>query len=168
MSYENSAGLGIHTQYGARRTGGAVGHILTDGAVNQLTVELTPDNILNGGFVPPLYLPDGSYIKNAFVRVTQGFTFVGTTNTINVGTSGSEATNGLTITQAQLASVGTFDLSAALAGTWKVTAPANGSVTEVAGGVLVGVVQANGATGGLMTAGVGRAEIVIEYFHVVR
>lgn len=166
MSYERTAGLGVATQYGARRTGGTIGHIMTDGALNELTIELSPDTLLSG-FYEPVYLPDGSYIVNARVRVSEAFVISGSANTVSVGTKGTEATNGLTITQAQLQAIGTYDLSAALAGTWKVTAPANGSVTEVAGGVQVGIIETVG-TGGIVTPNIGRAEIVIAYFHVVR
>lgn len=40
MSYENSAGLGVHNQYGPRATGGEQGVYLTDGFYNEYIVNL--------------------------------------------------------------------------------------------------------------------------------
>lgn len=40
MSYEDSAGLNVHNQYGPRASGGGQGVLLTDGLVNQYVINL--------------------------------------------------------------------------------------------------------------------------------
>ena len=64
------------------------------------------------------FIPAGSIITAAYFETTEVFVLGGTTPALEVGTSGSEATNGVTVTEAQLETVGADDITAALSGTW--------------------------------------------------
>jgi hypothetical protein len=118
MPYKNEAGLGVKNFYGARRLNeGLVGGIETAGSVKELTVELSgyalQDNItfLQGT------LPAGALVHEYVVRVDEAFALGGTTPAIRIGTDGSEATNGITISEATAEAVGTTR-STTFSGTW--------------------------------------------------
>lgn len=63
-------------------------------------------------------LPNGFKIVQALVNVTEVFVVGGTTPNIAIGTSGSEETNGLLISEAILEALGKADVTATLTGTW--------------------------------------------------
>lgn len=143
MSYEIGAIRPVHTQYGSRNTGVSVGVEYTDNSESILSVELTSAELGNG-FVPPVVVPQGARIIYAHLTVSKP---IATTAAGVVIGGAVPATNGVPITQAQLAAVGTYDLSAALTGTWatdsavgttadeKVNITAAKSTAPAAGGV---------------------------------
>jgi hypothetical protein len=58
-------------------------------------------------------------IKAAYIDVEEAFALSGTeTLAVEVGTDGSEATNGFTITEAQIEGTASVNLTGALSGTW--------------------------------------------------
>jgi len=155
MSYENSAGLNVHNHYGQRPIGGGAGHIKTEGAYKELTVDITGES-LNSTFLPTIVIPAGALPVSAFVDVSEVFVLGGTTPAIEVGTSGSEVTNGVTVTEAQAEAVGTVDITAAFAGTWG---------ASLAAATTVGV--ALSGTTPTATATAGKAKVVVRYISVV-
>ncbi len=144
----------VHNYFGARDSGGVVGVFKTEGAENQLAFNLTgemlnrtdPEEIL----VPPT-LKGGFVISDVYAVVREVFVIGGTTPSVKIGTQGSEATNGFTLTEAQLETLGTYNLTASLAGTW--AAPINADT-------LVGIALAGTSpTSGM----VGSVDIVVKY-----
>lgn len=153
--YENSAGLGVNNHFGPRGTGRTLGTIKTEGAKNQLTIDIDINSIVDGVTIGDVYLPAGALVSSAYVEITEAFAIAGTTPDaeITVGTETSEAANGVAITEAQANSVGTYDITASIAGTW---------AAGLASDTLVGVAAtANGSFG---TTGKGR--VVVEYVRV--
>lgn len=63
-------------------------------------------------------LPAGFNVTQVLLNVSEAFVLGGTTPTLEVGTATSEATNGFSITEAQLESTGVTDIVGALSGTW--------------------------------------------------
>ena len=131
MSFEQSkfgdgsaAGSGnvvttVSNHYGARDTGKTTGVSRTAGFDNELTLVIDGDMVGNEAFdlIAPK-LPAGATIEKVTAKVEEAFVLGGTSPVVEVGTEGSEATNGFTMTEAQLEAVGTYDLTSALAGTW--------------------------------------------------
>ena len=164
MSYEqsnfgNANGGNVTTQvnnhYGVRNLGGATGVLKTEGTDNELTLYVTGE-IINGSFLPQVDIPAGAVITKAVAHVTEAFVLTGTGPIIAVGTDGSEATNGASLTEAQAEATGYYDITASLAGTWDAEA-AFASDTRV--GVALG-----GTTPAVTDA--GRAVIVVTYANV--
>lgn len=109
----------VSNHYGRRNTGKTSGVTDTHGFTNELSLDIDGEMVGNAGFVLVVpKLPAGSNITKAYVEVTEAFVLGGTTPAIEVGTEGSEATNGVTITEAQAEAVGYYDVTSALAGTW--------------------------------------------------
>lgn len=131
MAYEQSkfgdgsaAGSGnvvstVSNHYGARDTGGFGGVSRTAGFENEMTLVVTPEMIEEENFtLVPFRLPKGALIKSVYAEVEEAFVIGGTSPALDIGTEGSEATNGFTTTEAQLEAVGAYDLTSALSGTW--------------------------------------------------
>lgn len=109
----------VSNHYGPRDTGKTTGNMRTAGAVNELVLDVDGDMASNEAFVLVVpKLPAASIIEDVYVDVTEAFVLGGTTPAIEIGTEGSEATNGVTITEAQAEAVGMYDVTSALAGTW--------------------------------------------------
>jgi hypothetical protein len=169
MSYEQSkfgdgsaAGAGnvtsvVHNHYGQRYTGKTAGIVNTQGALNELTIDLDGEMVGNAAFplMAPI-LPAGSRIAKVFLKVTEAFVLGGTAPIIEIGTEGSEATNGFSTTEAQAEAVGTYDLTSALSGTWS-------GATGLAAATTLGIALA-GTTPTVTSA--GKARIVIQYINV--
>lgn len=144
-------------QYGPRDTGGTAGVIKTEGAMNELTIDLDWEVLSEQAFVQTYakpYLPALSRVTQVFLETEVAFTLGGTTPGVSVGTAGSEATNGVDITEAQLETVGFYDISSTLAGTW---AAAGGLTAKTNLGVVL-----TGTTP-TFTNRVGRARLIIRY-----
>jgi hypothetical protein len=157
MTFKNQAGIGVFQNYGPRTTGNVVGIEDQDGSIYRLSVVLT-GNSLNDGFLPPVVLPKGALLKRADLRVDEAFALGGTSPTVQIGAVGSVATNGIVLTQAELQAVGTKVPASAGAGTW-----ATNSSTGTTAAAKVGV--ALGGTSPTVTAGVGKATLVLEFFN---
>ncbi len=146
----NTIRTGTSTVFGPRNTGDTAGVFLTDGARNELVVEVTPSSITTG-LLMPTYIPAGAAIIKAYIKVVEAF--ASTTLVLDLGTSGSEATNGFTIVTADgLNTAGTYkDLTAQLSGTWD-------NEVFLAALTRVNIVATSGTLGA-----VGRLTLVVEY-----
>lgn len=94
----------VSNQYGPRDIGGTTGVIKTEGAMNELTLHMDDETLQEQNFVltvKPL-LPAFCRIEDVYLEVETAFTLTGTTPGVAVGTEGSEAANGVAITEAQL------------------------------------------------------------------
>lgn len=115
-----------HNYAGARDTGGTAGVIRVDGLTEQLVINLDGtmfNDSIDAGLVNYV-IPAGAIIKAAYIDVEEAFAISGTdTLAVEVGTSGSEATNGFTITEAQIEATNSVNLTSALSGTWDSEAP---------------------------------------------
>ena len=153
MTYEANTGLNVNNHYGPRVTGNGIGVIKTEGAYNELSVDITGD-MLNNTFRPEVVIPAGSLVVEAFVDVSEVFVLGGTAPVIEVGTAGSEVTNGVSVTEAQAEAVGTVDITAALAGTW---------AASLAAATTVGVAMSGTSP---TSTSAGKAKVVVRYINV--
>lgn len=145
----------VHNHFGQRDTGGAAGVVRTEGFGEQLTIDINGRDYNDGiDTLVATKLPAGSVVKAAYWETTEAFVATGTTPALLVGTSGSEAANGVSISEAQLEAVGVYNVTAALVGTWDAEAPL-AAVTTV--GVALG-----GTTPAITDAGAGRLIVVYE------
>lgn len=155
MARETIPVLGVSQDFGPRFTGGAVGSIKTEGARNEITLNLTGE-VLSTRILSPVVIPAGSVVTRAYLRVTQPFV-TGASTAVRVGTKGTEAANGVTLSKVQLEAAGFYDVSGTLSGTYAVNTP----------------LAANSTLGVAFTAGsvtdrnVGKAVLVIETTRVV-
>ena len=142
----------VSNHYGPRKSEGAIGEVKTEGVVRELSIEFTGETVSAAAFdlLAPK-LPAGSHIEDVYLKVSEAFVLGGTTPAIEIGTEGSEETNGVTITEAQAEATGTYDITAALAGTW---------ASPLAAETTVGIAL-SGTTPTVTTA--GKAEVVIRY-----
>lgn len=144
-----------HNTFGPRDSGGASGVLKIEGAIEQLRLELTGDDI-NDLLEPlvPLYLPAGALIRDAWWNTVEVFVATGTSPTLLVGTDTSEVTNGLVVSETILETLGTARLTSTLTGTWAVN-------TAIAARTKVGF-----AIGGSNTPAIarsGRGILTVEY-----
>lgn len=150
MAYENSAGLGVYNQYGARNTGGAIGADSTSGKTTTITVDLTGE-MLNSGFMPPVVVPKGSLLKGATLRVDEAFV-VSTSGTVAIGGT-APGTNGVVLTEAKLEAQGTSSVSSLAVGTW---ATASTTGTTAAQKITKAITGTVGATS-------GKGQLILEF-----
>lgn len=133
MAFESNTGLGVKNFYNQRTAGeGVIGGIQVQGSDNELTFDVTGKS-LNGNITfLTTYLPKGAKITSAIAEVKEAFTLTGTNPTLLVGTNGSEDTNGISLSEAQLEAVGTYELTT-YNGTW-----ANGLAADTEVGLALG------------------------------
>ena len=137
MAKENTAGLGVFNVYGPRKTDeGRAGKINTAGVVNELEVSFRGDSYSTVTAV----IPAGAKVLDAYAKVDEVFVLGGTTPTINVGTSGSAATNGVPVSEAQAEALGSYDLTPA--GTWAAVLAAATTVAVELGGTTPTITDA--------------------------
>lgn len=142
----------VNNHYGPRKSGGEVGVVKTEGKVYEMNVDFDADAVSNGAFplLAPV-LPAGAMIENVYLKVHEAFSLSGTTPAIEIGTEGSEATNGFTISEAQAEAAGSYDVTSALSGTW---------ASPLAAETTVGIAL-SGTTPAVTAA--GKAEVVVRY-----
>lgn len=157
MPYLNQAGLNVFNQYGPRSTGNAVGTDHTQNAVHELSLEITGTSLNDSLFLPPYVIPKGVRFTRATLVVDQAFTLTGTTPTVQFGGT-APATNGITLSAANLGSVASLDVSASLAGTWATNSAAGTTAAEKCTLALGGTTPA-------VTAGVGKASLLLNYIY---
>ena len=149
MSYENNsinlASGSARNFYGPRSAKeGVEGGIKTEGSIQELTLKITGANINDDVFSANLaVLPAGCRVLRAIVAIDEAFTLGGTTPIINIGTDGSEATNGVSIAEAQAEAAGVYtdaDAGVTINGTWgaELTADTQVSVALSGGTPTVG------------------------------
>lgn len=147
--------LGVSQVFGPAFTGGAAGSFDTDGARREYVINLTGD-VLSHKILSPVKIAKGSVVTKAYLRVTEAFNLA-TSSVVKVGTKGSEATNGVSLTEAQLEATGYVDVTATLAGTW-------GSTAALAADTTLGVTF---SAGSVTDKTVGKAVLVLEVIRVV-
>lgn len=152
MAFENSAGLGVTNQYGARNTGGSVGIEHGENSTHTLSIALTGE-MLNSAYVAPVYFPKGAHVKKAWLRVDQVFV-VSTAGTVAIGGT-APGTDGVVLTEAVLEALGTSDVSALAVGTWA-TNSATGPLTAQ---------KITKAITGTVGATTGKATLIVEYIN---
>ena len=139
MAFESNSGLGSRNFYGPRSAQeGIEGGIKTEGSVQELSLKFTGQNINDDVFSTNLVqLPAGARVLRAIVRVDEVFALGGTSPTINIGTDGSEATNGISIDETRGEAAATYtdsDTGVAINGTWGSTLSAATEVSVALGG----------------------------------
>lgn len=157
MTYLNQAGINVYNHYGARDTGNSIGLEHGEDSLHRLSIAFDY-NSLNGGFLPPVYVPKGALFRTAVLRVDEAFNLTGTTPTVIFGASGTEATNGIVLTEAELEAVGTKTPASTGTGTW-----AQGSATGTTASAKVG--KTLGGTTPAVTAGVGKATLILTFLN---
>lgn len=124
-----------HNYFGARDTGGTVGVLEVDGITEHLIINIDGTMFNDGvdaGLVDYI-LPAGAIIKAVYVDVEEAFAASSdTTFGFEIGTSGTEATNGFTTTEAQLEATASVNLTTALSGTWDNEVPLAADTTIAA------------------------------------
>lgn len=149
----------VHNQFGARTTGGVIGVNKIEGVEEELVFNFTGADFADlGNGLIPFVIPAGAQLLSAYIDVEKVFVLTGTTPVLNIGTQGSEATNGFTISQAILQATGTANLTSTLKGTWVTTAPlqANTIVGFALGGTTPAMTRA------------GKARIIVKFDRVNR
>lgn len=155
MAKELDSKRGVTVQYGVRGTGRAAGNLAAKGGRYRKAVDITGE-ALNDGLISIDYIPAESLIEKAYVQVEEAFVLGGTTPTILVGTDGSEATNGVVVSEAQAESAGqVLDISGTLTGTWAAGLAADTKIGLELGG-----------TSPTADSSVGKARLVIEYVKI--
>lgn len=135
----------VHNNFGPRDAGETVGVNKVEGMKEELVIDLTPE-LINQGQLIPFVLPAGAVIKDVYIDVETAFDLSGTTPAVEIGTSGSEATNGFTISDTILEGTGSSNLTSELSGTWDAEAPlaANTIVSIATSGTNPVVANNNG------------------------
>jgi hypothetical protein len=151
MGYESNTGLGVTNHYGEFKLGNVNGvHTSRDREV-ELNMDLNGEAVTNGGpLTVDFKIPAGADITRVYLVVTKVATFGNADNVVDVGTDTTEATNGFTITDAQLAAIATTDLTSELSGTWAAPLAAATTVGFAVSGTTASM------TGGL-------AKVIIKY-----
>lgn len=138
MSREDSAGIDVLNIYGPRPVPDmARGTMKTEGGYNEMTFEFSGKDI-NENLTNVLMTLPGANVTGTtqggirfvdfYVEVQEAFVLTGTTPALEIGTSGTEETNGFTISEAILEAVGISDISTTFAGTWAATLTADTDV----------------------------------------
>lgn len=148
----------VHNNFGPRDAGSTVGVNKVEGMKEELIIDLTPE-LINDGQLIPFVLPAGAVIKDVYMDVEESFTITGTGVGVEVGTQGSEATNGFSITEAQLEATASVNLTTALSGTWDGEVP-------LAANTIVNII-ASGTTP-VVAVGSGKARITILFDRINR
>jgi len=139
MAFESNSGLGSRNFYGPRSAKeGIEGGIKTEGSVQELSLKFTGANINDDVFSANLVqLPAGARILDAVVRIDEVFVLGGTSPVINIGTDGSESTNGISIDETRGEASATYvdaDTGIAINGTWAATLAADTEVSVALSG----------------------------------
>jgi hypothetical protein len=145
-----------HNYFGSRDTGGTDGVLKVEGLTEELIINLSGleyNDSIRPSLVPYV-IPAGAVIKAVYVNVEEAFDLGGTNPVLDIGTSGSEATNGFTVDDSVLEATGPSNQTANLSGTWDSEAPLAADTT---------VAAVFSADANLTVADVGKARITIVY-----
>lgn len=151
MSLEQTPLRGVVDNYGGRSVGRSAGLIGTEGAKNQLALHLT-GQMLDDEIVIAAHVPEGATFISAQLIVDEVFVLAGS-SVVEVGEDGAEATNGISLTEANLESTGVTDVSAALAGEWD-------AGSQLPHSQQIGIAF---SAGSVTTASAGKATLLLEY-----
>ncbi len=152
MPYFNHAVRGVKAFFGPRTANeGLVGVLDQRDGIATLVVEFTGRNINDDSFQFNLgTLPAGAKVLRAITVIDEAFVLGGTTPTIDIGTDGTEGTNGFDLTEAQGEAVDTYE-DTTFAGTWADELAAETIISVALGGSTPTVTDA------------GSARVIIEY-----
>lgn len=138
---ENTAGIGVSQRYGARTLPeGKAGVVKTHGSFVEIVLHFDGAG-LNGDAVETPVIPAGFKPVRVIAEVDTAGSITGTTPTIVIGTNGSEATNGFSISEAQIEAAGAYVITS-FNGTW---------ANQLAAATTIGV--ALGGTTPVLTGG---------------
>ena len=105
--------------YGPRSSGQTVGVIKTESQKTELKFNVTAADVTAGGPpLVPLIIPAGSIILEVYTNTTTVWVTGNADNVVNIGTDGSELTNGVSIVAADLLNLGADSATVELNGTW--------------------------------------------------
>ncbi len=108
----------VKSRYGPLATpDGAGGVLKTEGGLNELTISFS-GQVINDDSEQRRTIPAGSRVFSAFVEIEEVFVLTGTTPTILVGRDGAEVTDGIVIDEGEADTVGTYDVTTSVAGTF--------------------------------------------------
>lgn len=141
---------GVRNFYGQRhRHEGNVGHVDTAGVEKQLVITFAGDSYSSVSFK----LPKGAFVSGPVaIEIEEAFSLGGTSPTIQIGVSGSTATNYIaTITKAQAEAVGTYTATSAGSLAANAVLPADTTVVIALGGTSPTITAA------------GKANVVVPY-----
>lgn len=145
-----------HNYFGNRDADGTDGVLKVEGITEQLIINLSGKEYVDGirPSLVPYVLPAGAVIKAVYCDVEEAFDLGGTNPVLDIGTSGTAATNGVTIDDSVLEGTATTNETANLSGTWDSEAP-------LAADTIVQAIFS--ADANLTVAAVGKARITIIY-----
>ena len=161
--FESTSGLGTRNFYGPRSAKeGIEGGIKTEGSIKELTLKFTGKNINDDVFGTNLaVLPAGARIHDVTFVIAEAFALGGTSPTINIGTDGSEGTNGVELAETQAEATGIYygdqqnqETGVSINGTWASELAADTQVSIALDGTSPTVTSA------------GYCTVTIRYFHV--
>lgn len=150
MSKETDAIRGTSSVYGTVEPGRAFGVVSTDGVSVEYRLDLT-GQLLSDLVILDAVIPADTAVLKAVIVVEEAFDLAAS-SVVEVGTDGSEATNGVSITEANLESTGRTDITAALAGTFDAEA-------VLAADTTIGIAF---SAGSVSDASVGKARLLLE------
>lgn len=155
MTRESNTGLDVTNIYGPRPIPDAArGTMKTEGGFNELTFEFSGKDINENLTNVLTTLPAGIRFVDFYVEVQEVFVLTGTTPALEIGTNGTEETNGFTISEAILEAVGVSAISTTFAGTWAASLAATTDVGFALSGTTPVVTSA------------GHARVVARYIKV--
>lgn len=116
--FENNTGLGVSAFYGPMsQREGTDGHRRTEGTTQEINLHVSPRAIATGAFDRDLaFIAEAGKPFKVAVRVVEAFA-VADTGSIDIGTSGSEGTNGFSIPEADAEAEGVY-VYETFNGTW--------------------------------------------------
>lgn len=151
MGYSTDNIRNVTVQRGARETGRTQGQIKTEGLNQEKVFELT-GQLLSDLINQKVYFEAGSRLTKATLVVDEAFDLAGS-SVVEIGQDGSEATNGVSLTEANLESTGIVDVTSGLAGTFATT-------SVIPAYIDLGVAF---SAGSVADASVGKARVIFEY-----
>ena len=152
MPFEVTPKRGVVAQYGQRFPTRSSGVVKTEGTKNELLIDIT-GQMLADGIVLPTVVPSGATFTGLAKLIVEEAFDLAVGSVVEVGQKGAEATNGVSLTEAELEATGVKDVSAGLAGEWAVNSRLT---TDHEIGVAF-------SAGSVTTSSVGKATLILEY-----
>jgi hypothetical protein len=162
MAVESTNGLGTFARYGAPVTEQGLlgaGGVKSYGTVHEVVAYIDSSDFgADETYATQLVIPAGAIPIDAVFDVTTAVTQTGGTTslTLYVGTDGSEATNGFSITEAATTLATTTAVDSSGAGTW---------AAALAADTTVGVALVAGG-GTITSVDGGKAKVVVRYHKI--
>lgn len=142
---------GVTVQRGPRTTGRAAGRIKTTGLNGQTEIRISGD-VLDDLIMQEVFLEAGTKITKATLIVDEAFDLAAA-SVVEIGEAGLEATNGVSLLEADLESTGVVDVTSQLAGEFATS-------SLVPAYIDLGIAF---SAGSVADASVGKARLVLEY-----